>query len=139
MAAALAQVCVDPRLNHELLRVQLRQKLQGLRMMADRIYILNDIGGNVGTNFRNTVNLLASRQEPIVMCAVLHHDDCLSAQQGIRTPLDDSAREMAAHLADRNIRCPVLTGTIRIDNNHLLWSDEPEPRYELIAFRMLRL
>jgi hypothetical protein len=83
MAAALARVCVDPRLNHELLRIQVRQKLQCLRMVADRIYILNDIGGNVGTNFRNTVNLLASRQKPIVICAVLHHDDCLAEQQGI--------------------------------------------------------
>ncbi|HEY3303491.1 MAG TPA: hypothetical protein VGL70_08150 [Candidatus Binatia bacterium] len=139
MAAALAQVCVDPRLNHELLRIQVRQKLQRLRVAADRIYILNDVGGNVGMNFRNTVNLLSSLEEPIVLCGVLHHDDCLSGQQGIRTPLDASAQEMATYLADRNIRCPVLTGTIRIDNNHLLWADEPEPRSELLVFRMPRL
>ncbi len=138
MAVALAQVCVDPRLNHELLRIQIRQKLHRLRLAADRIYILNELGGNVGMNFRNTMNQL-SRQESIVLCAVLHHDDCLAEQQGIRTPLDASAQEMATYLADRNIRCPVLTGTIRIDNNHLLWADEPEPRSELFAFRMPRL
>lgn len=137
MAAALVQLCVDPRLNHELLRIQVRQKLERLRAAADRIFILNDIGGNVGTTFRNTVKLLATRQEPIVLCAVLHHDDCLAEQQGMRTPLDVSAKEMAAYLAERNIPCPVLTGTIRIENNHLLWSDLSEPRYEPFTFHML--
>ena len=136
MAAALVQVCVDPRLNHELLRIQVRQKLGSQGISADRIYVLNDIGGNVGSAFRNTVALLARRAEPIVLCAVLHHDDCLAAAEGLRRPLDTSAQEMAAVLAEQGIRCRVLTGTIRTEHNHLRWSDEPEPRYEPFSFRL---
>jgi len=136
MVAALVQVCVDSRLNHELLRIQVRQKLERLRVAAERIYILNDIGGNVGANFRNTVHLLVRRQESIALCAVLHHDDCVAAQEGLRTPLDASAQEMAAYLTEQNIRCPVLTGTIRIEHNHLLWSDEPAPHYEPFSFHI---
>lgn len=134
MAAMLVQVCVDPRLNHELLRIQMRQKLDRLRLAADRIYIVNDIGGNVGANFQNTVNLLNKRQERIITCAVLHHDDCLAAQEGLRKPLDTSAKEMEAYLVDQGIHCQVLTGTVLIEHNHLLWSDEPVSRYQPFSF-----
>lgn len=134
MAAMLVQVCVDHRLNHELLRAQARQKLERLGLAADRIYILNEIGGNLGMNFRNTVNVLIKQGEPIALCAVLHHDNCLAADQGLRTPLPTSAQQMTTYLTEQNIRCRVLTGTIRTEHNHLLWSDEPEPRYQPFSF-----
>lgn len=136
MAAALVQVCVDPRLNHELLRIQVRQKLDSMRLNADRIFILNEIGGNVGANFRNTVELLVRQREPVVFAAVLHHDDCVAASAGLRMSLDAGAQEMAAHLSSRNIKCPVLKGNIRTENNHLIWADETEPGYTPFTFRI---
>ena len=134
MAAVLVQVCVDNRLNHELLRVQVRQKLGSLGRSADRIYILNEVGGNVGENFLNTIKLLKARGDPIVLCAVLHHDECVAAEQGVRVPLETSAQRMGSILAEQGVTCRVLTGTIRTEHNHLLWSDEPEPRYRSFSF-----
>lgn len=134
MAAALVQVCVDHRLNHEILRAQIRQRLQRMGLAAGRIYILNDIGGNVGANFANTVDLLVGREEPVVLCAVLHHDDCLAERQGFRAALEASAKLMAARLAERGVQCPVLTGNILTEHNHLVWTDEPQPRYQPWSF-----
>ena len=134
MASVLVQVCVDHRLNHELLRAQVRQRLDRSGLSVEHVYVLNEIGGNLGANFRNTVNLLARRGERIALCAVLHHDDCRAAEAGLRAPLQTTAQQMASNLAEQNIRCPVLTGTIRTEHNHLLWSDEPEPRYQPFSF-----
>ena len=39
MAAALIGVCVDPRLNHEIIRLQVRQRLERSGLRAERIYI----------------------------------------------------------------------------------------------------
>jgi len=55
MAAALVVVCVEPRINHEVIRIQVRQRLERSGIRAERIYILNDIGGNPGSNLRNTI------------------------------------------------------------------------------------
>ena len=129
MPAAVVQVCVDPRLNHELLRIQVRQKLHGLHLSADRIFIVNDVAGNVGASFQNTVDFLVGRRDPIVLSAVLHHDDCLAAQDGLRTPLADSAEEMRKYLLLHDIRGPVLTGTILTEHTLVQWSDEPPQRY----------
>lgn len=137
MAAAIALVCVDPRLNHELLRIQVRQKLDRLRLRADRIFIVNDVAGNVGTNFRNTVAMLKQLNEPLVFCAALHHDTCLAAEQGLRTPLATNAQRMATVLTEQGVRCPVLTGNILTQNNLLLWTDEPARRHH--SFSMGRL
>ena len=134
MASALVQVCVDPRLNHELIRVQVRQKLERSGLRADHIYVLNEVGGNLGANFRSTAQLLARIGEPIVFCAVLHHDDCLAAREGQRAALDVTAREMAVELARSKLPCEVVTGRIRTEHNHLLWSDEPELRYVPFTF-----
>ena len=134
MAAVLVQVCVDNRLNHELLRVQVRQKLGSLGQSADRIYILNEVGGNIGENFLNTIKLLKAGGDPIVLCAVLHHDECVAAEQGDRVPLEKSAQRMGSILAEQGVACRVLTGTIRTEHNHLLWSDETEPRYQPFSF-----
>jgi hypothetical protein len=134
MAAALVEICVDPRLNHELIRLQVRQRLDRSGLRADRIYVLNEVGGGLGANFRNTATLLARVGEPIVFCAVLHHDDCLVAREGQQSDLAAAAREMAAELARLKLRCPVVTGRIRTATNHLLWSDEPEYRYVAFSF-----
>ncbi|MBI2887874.1 MAG: hypothetical protein HYY02_11780 [Chloroflexi bacterium] len=134
MAAVVVQVCVDHRLNHELLRAQVRQRLERLGAAAERIYILNEVGGNVGANFGHTLDLLARGREPVVLCAVLHHDDCLAEREGLREPLEVSTRRVEALLAQRKITCRVLTGAIRTEHNHLLWSDEPAPRYQPFSF-----
>ena len=134
MAAALVVVCVDPRINHEVLRIQVRQRLERSGIRAERIFILNDVGGNPGPNFRNTLQLLARLSERIVFCAVLHHTDCLSAQSGLRGDLAVAAQQMAAALSGANAHAPVLTGQIRTETNELRWSDEPAWRYEPFTF-----
>ena len=134
MAAALVVVCVDPRISHEVIRIQVRQRLERSGIRAERIYILNDVGGNPGSNFRNTIQLLSRMNEPIVFCAVLHHTDCLSAQSGLRSDLTVAAKQMAAELSAANVHAPVLTGQIRTENNELLWSDEPVWRYVPFTF-----
>ena len=134
MAAALVVVCVDPRLNHELIRIQVRQRLERMRLRAERIYVLNEVGGNVGANFRQTAQLLARIGEPIVFCAVLHHDDCLAAREGERTELPHTAQALASELARLEVRCPVATGEIRTEHNHVRWSDERAPVYVPFSF-----
>ena len=134
MAAALVAVCVDPRISHEVIRIQVRQRLERSGVRAERIYILNDVGGNPGSNFRNTIQLLSRMGEPIVFCAVLHHTDCLSAQSGLRSDLTVAAQQMAAELSDAKAHAPVLTGQIRTENNELQWSDEPVWRYVPFTF-----
>jgi hypothetical protein len=134
MAAALVEVCVDPRISHDVIRIQVRQRLERSGIRAERIYILNDVGGNPGSNFRNTIQLLSRMGEPIVFCAVLHHTDCLSAQSGLRSDLAVAAQQMAAELSNAKVHAPVLTGQIRTENNELLWSDEPVWRYVPFTF-----
>jgi hypothetical protein len=125
MAAAIVEVCVDPRLNHELLRIQIRHKLTHLGLHADRVYIVNENGDTLGSNFRNTVKLLTLRRESLVLCGLLHHDDCLAAEAGLRPGLDEGAGQIRAYLAKQGIDCPVLTGDVLTANNHVFWSDDP--------------
>ncbi|MBI2862095.1 MAG: hypothetical protein HYX89_04675 [Chloroflexi bacterium] len=134
MPAALIQLCVDPRLNHDALRAQVRQRLGRMGLSADRIHLLNEVGGNLGANFRNTVALLMKRQEPVLLCAVLHHDDCLAAAEGLRVPLETTVQQMTRVLAEQQIICTVLTGHIRTEHSHLLWDDEPEISYQPFRF-----
>ena len=134
MAAALVQMCVDPRLNHELIRAQVRQRLQRMSLSARGIYIVNEIGGNLGANFGNTLDLLIKEGEPVVLCAVFHHDDCVAERRRARAPLETTARQMAARLAESRIACPVLTGTILTQHSSLQWTDEPQPRYRPWSF-----
>ncbi len=134
MAAALVVVCVDPRLNHELIRIQVRQRLQRDRIGAERIYVLNDVGGNVGANFRHTAQLLKQTGEAIVFCAVLHHDDCRAAREGERAELSHAAQGLASELARLELQCPVATGEIRTEHNHVRWSDERAPVYVPFSF-----
>jgi hypothetical protein len=125
VAAAIVEVCVDPRLNHEVLRGQVRQKLAQLGLHADRIYIVNENGDTLGSNFRNTVKLLTLRKEALVLCGLLHHDDCLAAEAGLRSGLDEGAAQIRDYLAKQGITCPVITGDVLTANNHVLWSDDP--------------
>lgn len=134
MAAALVVVCVDPRLNHELIRIQVRQRLERDGIRAERIYILNEVGGNVGANLGQTAQLLKRIGEPIVFCAVLHHDDCIAAREGERADLQHTAQALVSELARLEVRCPVATGEIRTEHNHVRWSDEREPVYVPFSF-----
>ena len=116
----------------------MRQRLERSGIRAERIYVLNDVGGNPGSNFRNTIQLLSRMSEPIVFCAVLHHTDCLSAQSGLRSDLAVAVQQMAAELSANTPPFatipPVLTGQIRTENNELLWADEPVWRYLPFTF-----
>jgi hypothetical protein len=134
MAAAIVVVCVDPRLNHEVIRTQVRQRLQRSGISADRIYVLNDIGANPGPNLSNTLNLLSRANEAIAFSAVLHHDDCLAARQGLRMELSRAADEMARHLQQAGSAARVATGEIQTQHNLVLWTDEPRSVY--VPFQM---
>ena len=139
MAAAIIQTCVDPRLSPELLRVQVRQRLERDRLQAEDVYILSDVGGNLGSNFRNTVAMLRQLQIPIVLCGVLHHDDCRAERANLRLPLATTQSTMAKVLDDQQVRCPVLTGMVRTESSELVWQDLPRPTLEVTPFRMPRM
>jgi hypothetical protein len=134
MAAALIAVCVDPRLNHELIRLQVRQKLERSGLRADQIFIVNEVGGQLGANFRHTAELVVRSGDSVVFCAVLHHDDCLAVREAEVADLAATAQQMAAELAKMDLPCPVVTGQIRTEHTQLLWSDEPESRYVPFTF-----
>src|SRR5437879_6803905 len=108
MASALVQVCTDFRLNHELIRIQVRQRLERDGTPANRIYVLNEIGGNPGQNLTHTVELLKRAGESIVLCAILHHDDCLAAQFGSRLDLPTASADLRAELTRLAVHCPVV-------------------------------
>ncbi len=139
MTSAVVNLCFDPRLDHEAIRTQVRGRIERLRLKARSIYLVNDLGGNVGSGLRNAVRLRLSQREEVSLTAVLHHDDCLAAKAGRRKPLEVSAKELAAFLAELNLRTPVLTGTIRTADNLLTWTDEPAPSFETLTFRMPRM
>ena len=128
MPAALIQVCVDNRLNHELLRIQVKQRLAAAYIQADRIFILNELGGNLGQNFSNTARMLVNGGDRIVMAGVLHHDDCKSAQAVLRWPLDETVAKTARLLTELRLDCLLVSGQINTANNHILWQDEQRIR-----------
>lgn len=121
MRVALVQVCVDERLNHELVRIQVKHKLSALYLSAQRVLILNEIGGNLGDNFRNTLDLFLSQHDTIVLAAVLHHDDCLTDRAGLRQPLEETCRQIADLLTQRGVSCFLSSGNIYTSNNHVFW------------------
>jgi hypothetical protein len=139
MTAAIVQVCMDPRLNHDMIRQQVVERLARRGQVADRVFILNDAGGNLGSNTRNTLDVLVRRREPLLLAVVLHHDDCLAAAEGLRYSLDDTAAQLGALLAQRGINSPVLTGMILTETSAVSLSDEPRPSYEAVPFRMPRM
>ena len=129
MPSAIVLVCVDPRLNHELLRIQIGQHLSRLGLHADSVYLVNDVGGNLAPNFDHALELLVRQGNPPVFAGILHHDDCLADQAGLRTPLPVTVVELTNHLSAQGITCPVHTGQIQTENNAIVWDQSPEPQY----------
>lgn len=128
MKVALIQVCVDERLNHELIRIQVKHKLAALYLAAQRILIVNEVGGNLGENFRNTTDAILKLRDEIVLAGVLHHDDCRAASAGLRRPLDETIAQMAEFLAKQGIACPIVSGNIYTGNNHVIWLQDVQPK-----------
>lgn len=124
MQFALVQVCVDDRLNHELLRIQIRNRLAELYLRCEHVFIVNEIGGNMGENFRNTIALIKQSGGQIALAAVLHHDDCHAAQAGLRRPIVDTVAQMATFLAANDISCILASGQIRTSDNLIVWQGE---------------
>ncbi len=122
MQTAIVITCVDERLNHELLRIQVRHKLAALYKTARRVLVLNEIGGNLGENFKNTVDLVLQGGDEITLVAVLHHDDCRAAKAGRRVPLDKTVAQVEAFLRQRGVSCSLAWGNIISANNHILWA-----------------
>jgi hypothetical protein len=139
VTAAIVQICSDPRLNHEAIRHQVRDKIERLGLSAGRIFVLNDIGGNVGENTRNAIDLLNRHNEPIVFGAVLYHDDCMAAQEGVRRPLTTSLSQMTNLFNARNVQAPIYSGFIYTDSSALIWHDDPPAPQETFSFRMPRM
>lgn len=137
--AAIVNICVDPRLNQELIRLQVESRLDRLRLPAKRVFITSDIGGNIGSSFASTAQLLLANRETVAFAAVLHHDDCTADSQKKRQSLVSSVLAAKTALAALGINCPVLMGTVRTEDSMLTWPDEPERRYEVLNFRMPRL
>jgi len=124
MQVALVQVCVDERLNHESLRIQVKHKLASLYLNAQRILVLNEVGGNFGENFRNTSEMLLKLHDRIVLAAVLHHDECRSEKLGLRRPLQETLDTMTDFLAKRGIFCILASGYIYTSNNYITWLND---------------
>lgn len=118
---AVVQLCVDDRIDHAKVRAATRSKLRSLYLEADRIILVNEIGGNFGENFRNTVGLFRDQGAEIVFCAILHHDDCAAALASRRIPLERSLADLGAYLASQRLTCPVYTGNIRTATGDVTW------------------
>ena len=118
---AVVQLCVDDRLDHAPIRTQVAQKLRSIYLSADRIVLVNEIGGNFGDNFRNTVEVFRALGAQIVFCGLLHHDDCGAAAAGRRMPLEASAAELAAYISRVHLTCPSYTGSIRTQTYEVVW------------------
>ncbi len=118
---AVVQLCVDDRLDHAKVREAVRSRLRSLYLEADRIVLVNEIGGNFGENFRNTLGLFRDLGARIVFCAILHHDDCAADLAGRRVPLERSVAELAAHLSREGLTCPVYAGSIRTATGAISW------------------
>ncbi len=124
MQVALAQVCVDDRLDHTLLRTQIRSRVAQLGLPCDQVFIVNEIGGNMGSSFRNTVQLVRQSGGEITLAAVLHHDDCRAAKAGMRKPLDDTVAQVAAFLDESGMPCALVAGQIDTATNQIDWQTE---------------
>jgi hypothetical protein len=129
MASALVLLCVDPRLNHELLRIQVRQQMARLGLQAHRIYLVNEIGGNLAPNFDHTLDLLVRHKQPPVFAAVLHHNDCIAHEAGLRTDLPLTVLEATNRISAHGVSCPIYSGQIDIASNAITWDQSSAHRY----------
>ena len=137
--AAIVNICVDPRLNHEVIRAQVRARLERLRLPAQLVYITSDVGGNLGVSFRSTAELVLKNQDRVEFAAVFHHDDCVAGRLGLRKPLAESIDAARKALDGLKVSAPVFAGELRTADSYIAWADEPGPRYEVLTFRMPRL
>ncbi len=92
MNVAILQLCVDPRLNHELIRIQVGQQLARRYLRADRVVLVNEIGGNLSASFASALDLFRRQDAQIILCGVLHHDDCLAETHGLQRPIEETGR-----------------------------------------------
>ncbi|HEY7270779.1 MAG TPA: hypothetical protein VH951_13220 [Dehalococcoidia bacterium] len=138
MAAAVVNICVDPRLNHESLRAQVAARSAGA-VLAGRVFITNEPGGNFGSSARSTIALLKRTNEPVGLAAVLHHDSCVAAAAGLRQDLAAAAKALQEALAKAGFDTAVLTGSIVTENSTILWTDQPLKSSEVLSFRMPRM
>ncbi len=120
-SVAVVQLCIDDRLDHGRIRQAVRSKLRSVYLEADRIILVNEIGGNFGENFRNTLVLFRDLGGRIVFCAILHHDDCAADLANRRLPIERSLSDLAAFLSREGITCPVYAGSIRTDTGDVTW------------------
>lgn len=124
MKVVLFQVCVDERLNHELLRIQVKHKLAELYLNAPRILIVNELGGNMGRNFVNTARMLVNQKDDIVLSGVLHHTDCKADQAGLRLPIEQTMEQMETLLSELGVSGVLASGNIYTNNNHIIWLED---------------
>ena len=136
MTVAIVNVCIDPRLDHESIRGQARVRLERLGLRADRVFVTNEPGGNAGSALRGAIELVGRQREAIVLAAVLHHDDCIAASEGMRRPLAESGRALGELLKTRDPRAVVLTGSVFTQSGAIVWTDEPSKSLERFPFRM---
>lgn len=139
MAIALLNTCFDPRLNHDALRAQFRQRLQGIDVPRDRLFVTTDAGGNLGSGARNLIAFARQQHDTVVAAGVLHHDDCLAATAGLRQPLEASLKALEAELARAGFQCPIFSGSIVTESSTVVWPDLPPKQYEVMPFRMPRM
>ncbi len=122
MNVAILQLCVDPRLNHELIRIQVGQQLARRYLRADRVVLVNEIGGNLSASFASALDLFRRQDAQIILCGVLHHDDCLAETHGLQRPIEETAARIQNLLKERHIECPVETGRIYTETNYVRWT-----------------
>ena len=122
MQLAIIQICVDARLDHNLIRDQVGEKLANLHLRADSILLVNEIGGNFGQNFTNTLHLFLKEGADVIFCGVLHHDDCLAAKHKLRLPLEETRARIQDVLENIGIACPIYVGGITTETNVVEWS-----------------
>ncbi len=139
MPAAVVNVCVDPRLQHEILRPQVRSRLEQMGLKADGIFITNDVGGNIGSAVRNTLEMLTAAHDTLLLTGVLYHDDCVAASLGRRRSLESSVGDLTELVAALKLSCPVLSGSIITETSEIVWSDSRRRSLETFTFRMPRL
>lgn len=138
MTAAIINCCVDPRLNHDALRQELRQRTAA-DLPSNRVFVTTDVGGNFGSAARNTIAMLHALRDDMVIAALLHHDDCLAASQGLRHAIGPASKALETELRGAGYACPVLTGMILTENSSVAWADAPRRSLEVLSFRMPRM
>jgi hypothetical protein len=139
MTSGIVNVCFDPRLNHDAIRQQVRERAAEPRPASSSIFVIGDAGGNFGSGARNLIALFARQREPIAVAALLHHDDCKAAAAGMRHDLAASAKAFQEALRAAGYEVPVLTGTVVSETSAVIWTDRPSPTSEVSTFRMPRM